>query len=163
MKEKRSYQSHEIASLVNPYDAQIFFLYSPLPFPVSFAVHCWVVTNMAGKLDRWEVWQSTGQCETSRGYVHQNLFPPFQALHINFFVRSLGRCNPRLLHIVQDHNLADKMIAFIKKEAFQYPYRHDYFYYPGPNSNTFVQWIIDQFPEYPVVLPKGGLGKGYRR
>lgn len=42
-----------------------------------------------------------------------------------------------------------------------YPYRDVYRTWPGPNSNTFVAWLIRQVPELDATLPATAIGKDY--
>lgn len=43
----------------------------------------------------------------------------------------------------------------------RYPYPTEYEAWPGPNSNTFVSWVIRQIPEMDVALPNHAIGKDY--
>jgi hypothetical protein len=49
--------------------------------------------------------------------------------------------------------VAQKIIAKIKESPRNYPHLHKYRLI-GPNSNTYTQWILDQFPEWRVRLPR---------
>jgi hypothetical protein len=60
-------------------------------------------------------------------------------------------------------SIADKMIKFIEKSEKSYPFTKRYTVIPGPNSNTFIQWIINHFPESGFRLPWNAFGKGYAR
>jgi len=53
----------------------------------------------------------------------------------------------------------EKMIEFIESSPRTYPYCDTYLL-PGPNSNTYIQWILDRFPEFKAKLPWNGFGKG---
>lgn len=33
--------------------------------------------------------------------------------------------------------------------------------WPGPNSNSFTQWVISQVPELDAVLPQKAIGKNW--
>jgi hypothetical protein len=56
---------------------------------------------------------------------------------------------------------AAKMIPFIKKAATDYPYQDFYRLYPGPNSNTFISYIIRHTPGITVELPPHAIGKDW--
>jgi Protein of unknown function (DUF3750) len=56
---------------------------------------------------------------------------------------------------------AEKLIPRIDAAARSYPYPHDYTAWPGPNSNTFVAWIMRAVPELDVDLPPTAIGKDY--
>jgi hypothetical protein len=59
-------------------------------------------------------------------------------------------------------DLAKKMISFVKTTPKTYPYLKRYVL-SGPNSNTYVQWVLDHFPETKARLPWNSFGKGYKR
>lgn len=56
---------------------------------------------------------------------------------------------------------ADRMIEQAKKLIADYPFRNTYTLWPGPNSNTFVEYIIRYTPEVTVELPSHAIGKDY--
>ncbi len=49
------------------------------------------------------------------------------------------------------------MIDFIKTSKTNYPYSKNYS--ALKNSNTYVQWILNHFPETGISLPMNALGK----
>src|SRR4030095_10803327 len=53
---------------------------------------------------------------------------------------------------------ARRMIACVRREAPRYPYRHSYAAWPGPNSNTFVDWLLERC-SIPVSLPPASIRK----
>jgi Protein of unknown function (DUF3750) len=56
---------------------------------------------------------------------------------------------------------AAKMIPHIKKAAKEYPYQKFYRLYPGPNSNSFVAYIIRHTPGIYVEMPPHAIGKDW--
>lgn len=56
---------------------------------------------------------------------------------------------------------AEQAIAGIHDALERYPYANDYTAWPGPNSNTFVAWLIRAVPELDVALPSHAIGKDY--
>lgn len=56
---------------------------------------------------------------------------------------------------------ADRMIEKVEKLIAEYPYKDTYTLWPGPNSNTFVDYIIRNTPEVTVELPPHAIGKDY--
>ena len=56
---------------------------------------------------------------------------------------------------------AAELIPRIDKVARAYPYMDYYRVWPGPNSNTFVAYVLRQFPEMSVDLPVTAIGKDY--
>lgn len=59
---------------------------------------------------------------------------------------------------------AEAMIPRIQAAIARYPYANsgDYRVWPGPNSNTFVAYILSAVPEAQVALPPTAVGKDFR-
>jgi len=61
-----------------------------------------------------------------------------------------------------ENSLAREMHDFINTESLNYRYKNIYKVYPGPNSNTYIQWILNKFPESKITLPWNCFGKNYK-
>lgn len=59
---------------------------------------------------------------------------------------------------------AEKLIPKIKSAVSRYPLNQpgDYLVWPGPNSNSFVAYVLAAIPEAGVVLPPTAIGKDWR-
>ena len=57
---------------------------------------------------------------------------------------------------------ADALITRIEQLVNDYPYKHEYQAYPGPNSNTFTAMIGRNVPELGLDLPSTAIGKDYK-
>jgi hypothetical protein len=55
----------------------------------------------------------------------------------------------------------DELITRIEAAVQEYPYPHKYHVWPGPNSNTFVAFVLRKVPELRVDLPPTAIGKDY--
>jgi hypothetical protein len=55
----------------------------------------------------------------------------------------------------------DDVIARIEAATRTYPYADTYHVWPGPNSNTFVAWVLRAAPELRADLPPTAIGKDY--
>ncbi len=62
-----------------------------------------------------------------------------------------------------DGDKAEPLIPKIRAavEGYQFRSYGDYRPWPGPNSNTFIQAILDAVPELHAVLPPTAIGKDY--
>jgi Protein of unknown function (DUF3750) len=62
-----------------------------------------------------------------------------------------------------DGEKAESLIPKIRSAVESYKFRTygDYSPWPGPNSNTFIQAILDAIPELDAVLPPTAIGKDY--
>ena len=106
--------------------------YAPLPFIGLIAVHYWfVVYDDAGACHRWEVWQSANAGGTSYGHVHCDLKAP---------EANVGGGPSRRAALWEGEDAA--RIARVLDEARNYPHRDRYLPWPGPNSNSFVAWVL---------------------
>lgn len=56
---------------------------------------------------------------------------------------------------------AEKAIPKIIAAVESYPYSKTYRLFPGPNSNTFVSYILRKTPEMGVELPPNAIGKDW--
>ncbi len=56
---------------------------------------------------------------------------------------------------------AQSAIAKIAQAAKSYPYQENYRLWPGPNSNTFISYIIRNTDELGVELPPNAIGKDW--
>jgi len=56
---------------------------------------------------------------------------------------------------------AETMIPKIYEAVKSYPYQDFYRAYPGPNSNTFISYIMRQVPGFSVELPSNAIGKDW--
>lgn len=106
--------------------------------PGYFADHYWLLvinSSEGGKnqtCDRWEIWQTADQNETCWGHLHKNLLLPFQGV---------GNGPSKLVH--QWFNQDAKYLIYeIESSPSKYPFLNNYRYWPGPNSNTYAQWIV---------------------
>ena len=64
-----------------------------------------------------------------------------------------------LIHLRGDR--ATSTIAQLKDLISTYPFSDRYSVWPGPNSNTFVAYMIRNIPELDIKLPAHAVGKDY--
>jgi hypothetical protein len=59
---------------------------------------------------------------------------------------------------------AEALIPKIRAAVARYPYNHsgDYSVWPGPNSNSFVAYVLASIPEAGIALPPTAIGKDWR-
>ena len=106
--------------------------------PGVFADHYWLVVirgidgSGCQKCDRWEIWQRARLNDCCWGHLHKNLLAPWQGVG-NGPSRSIQRW-------VGDEALP--IVERIESSPASYPFIETYRYWPGPNSNTFAQWIV---------------------
>lgn len=56
---------------------------------------------------------------------------------------------------------ADKIIKQLEELIPSYPYAGEYRLWPGPNSNTYVAYLIRHIPELDIELPPHAIGKDW--
>jgi hypothetical protein len=106
--------------------------YAPLPAIGLIAVHYWfVVREATGKVERWEVWQTRNAGGRSIGHVHCNLKAPEDGV---------GGGPSRLARRYTAREA--EAIRQVLSCAARYPHCERYVLYPGPNSNSFVAWVL---------------------
>ena len=125
--------------------------YASVPFIGAIAVHYWfVVYDDAGACHRWEVWQRANAGGTSYGHVHCDLKAP---------EANVGGGPTRLAAVWEGDEAA--RLASALAQAPQYPHRHRYLPWPGPNSNSFVAWVL-HCAGIDYALHWRGIGKRWR-
>ena len=120
-----------------------------IPVIGAIAHHHWLVVARNGQQDRWEVWQRPNAGGESWGYLHRNLHPPDSGV---------GNGPSWLVHAWQGEAAQD-LAQRLECCADDYPWCGRYRYWPGPNSNTFVQWVVGER----WVLPIKAFGKRYAK
>lgn len=70
--------------------------------------------------------------------------------------------SPRVLKAVHGRN-AERLIPKIEAAIRRYPHadRGDYQIWPGPNSNSFVAYVLREVDELDLVLPPHAVGRDY--
>ena len=119
-----------------------------------FADHYWlvVIRGLDGSdsqtCDRWEIWQHACQNDCCWGHLHKNLLAPCQGV---------GNGASRLIQRwVGDEALP--IVERIESSPGRYPFIDSYRYWPGPNSNTYAQWIVHDKKK----LGMRAIGKSFR-
>jgi hypothetical protein len=107
--------------------------YAPLPRPLSrFAWHHWFVVRDGATVARWEVWQRQGAGGESAGHIHRNLKRP---------ETGVGG-GPSVCLFAWRGAEAENLARVLERSWTHYPHRSRYLAFPGPNSNTFVAWVL---------------------
>lgn len=117
------------------------------PVPLFYgAIHTWFAVKRADAttFDRWEVWVLSGD---PYGFVWKNLFAPDAGI---------GGGNAKVIAELIGPE-ADPIIDFIETESPSYPYDNHYVFFPGPNSNSYTEWVIEN-SHWDVKLPDKAIG-----
>jgi hypothetical protein len=113
-----------------------------------FAVHSWIVVKEQGAANysRYD-YTAWGEPIRSNGFAAD--------------ARWFGAVPEALVAV--DGEEASRLIPKIRHVIDTYKFRAygDYSPWPGPNSNTFVQAVLDAVPELKAVLPPTAIGKDY--
>ncbi len=120
-----------------------------IPVIGQFALHHWFVITRGDKQTRWEVWQSTNAGGKSWGHLHLDLMPPTHWPH---------KDQAQQLQVWRNEYAVD-IVERIESSPQRYIWCHKYRYWPGPNSNTWVQWVLQQ----EFILSWRSPGKNYVR
>jgi hypothetical protein len=117
----------------------------------NLAVHSWVATKdkNAGEYNIYEV----------IGYYANRGMPVIRVTHRQPDERWFG--NDPELHLDIRGEEAEKMIPLVVKAIESYPYPESYRIWPGPNSNTFVSYVMRNTPGIYTDLPPHAIGKDW--
>lgn len=138
---------------------QVFILKCPVSLPAFMAVHTWFVVNNYGNISRWEVVFRKNRGKIYKGYLNKNLLEPFMGISFIFFINGL-HWKASLVSVIEGDK-AKEIGNFIESSFDNYK-NIDYYKFLGPNSNTYVQWVLDNFPELKIELPKNAIGKNFK-
>lgn len=148
--------------LLKPNLYQVFLMSNPSRLLVF--THPWFVVNHKGTVSRWAIGRAAVNGNPRFGWINKDALPPFAGVPLFLF---LGLHKPAWKPVALGYveggegSLAARMTKCIESSKETYPYRN--IYVPsGPNCNTYIQWVIDQFPESKFRLPWNAIGKGYR-
>lgn len=155
------FKQKDYSDLINKNKYQVFLFKSKAFFPFSFAIHPWFVLVKKGEISRWEFCHMKNFNNAIHwGHIYKNWKPTFQG--IGFFPYGLGKIyNKSNLIGKIEGDEARKMIDFIENSSNTYKYCNEYHLW-GPNSNTYIQWILNNFPESGLELPDNAYGKNYK-
>lgn len=154
---------NRLQKLIDKSKYQVFFMHSGCNFPALFFVtHNWIVVNNKGKLSRWETGYTTGRGKENWGHLRKNdkyytLFSGIQMISGLPWPLWKGRVS-----FVIEGEPAGKIIETVEGSPKHYPYSKDYGLF-GPNSNTFVQWVLEQHSDIHTKLPRNAVGKNYKK
>lgn len=141
---------------------QVYFFTCPAQKPFHFIRHPWVVTVSFDTTNRWEVIHRLRDNKERFGYVYKNYYScPTQGLRT--FPGSTKFRESKLIGSItgNENSLAYRMVEFIQTYSPDYIYKDNYHFYPGPNSNTYINWILKKFPESNITLPWNCFGKNF--
>lgn len=140
-------QFASLDSLRDSGNAVVRLYAAPIPELELFAIHPWFVVKQADETsyDRWEVWQTSGG---AYGHVRKNRSSP---------TTSVGAGGTYVIAELVGAE-AEAVVSFIESESPDYPCKDNYVLFPGPNSNSYAQWVLDS-TGWDVVLPPTAIGK----
>lgn len=141
-------QFEPLESLRSSGEAVVRLYVAPIiPGTGAIATHSWFVVKRADSatFHRWEVWRT---CGGPYGHVREDMLLP--TAHI-------GAGGVYVLAELIGSE-AEPVVAFIEGWSPTYSCRSYYLYFPGPNSNTYAQWVLDN-TGWNVVLPASAIGK----
>lgn len=158
-RKQQKYKKNDFDRLINNDKYQVFFFECTAFFPFAFASHPWFVLNKKGNISRWEVLLENEVCQSSWGHLHLNASEPYRGVGIfPYFNKICWR--PKLKSMIEDGK-AKEMIKFIERSKENYPYC-DRYALSGPNSNTYAQMILDNFPQAGMSLSRRAIGKNFK-
>lgn len=116
-----------------------------------FGVHPWIAVKRAGARE-FTVYEVNGwRLRGSGSSIIRSNRPPDG--------RWFGNV-PQLLAEARGEGV-DALIGRIEEAIALYPWKKQYRVWPGPNSNTFVAWVMRAAPELRVNLPPTAIGKDW--
>jgi hypothetical protein len=65
-----------------------------------------------------------------------------------------------LLHEITGDE-AETLISEVHEAIYSYPYAKSYTMWPGPNSNSFTEWVSLKVPALKLELPTKAIGRSW--
>ena len=131
---------NEFMNFVDKSKFQAFLFSSRVGMPYFFARHPWIVLNEKGELTRYEVML---KAKPNGSHVYKRIRNFSVALKKYNRVDSPYWKKSCLLFKVEGES-ARKLIDFMKNVEEEYPFSKEYNMSSGPNSNSFVGWILHE-------------------
>lgn len=116
-----------------------------------FAVHCWVAYKEAGAKSYTSLHVTRWGLRAGKSTIMEKQDVPD---------RYWFGARPELIADLRGAD-AEAAIPKIRQAVLNYPHRTLYRAWPGPNSNTFVSYIMRQVPEFGIELPPNAVGKDW--
>lgn len=117
----------------------------------AFAVHTWIAVKPQNA-EKYTIYQVIGW------YLRRGI--PAVSISNDVPDRKWYGSQPWLVGELRGEK-AQKAIPEIEKAVADYPYAREYRAWPGPNSNTFVSYVIRQVPQMEFDLPPLAIGKDW--
>jgi hypothetical protein len=146
-------------NLINLSKQQVFLFTSNAIMPFSFTRHPWFVVNNKGDISRWEIIVDPNKPDV---FVTKDFCDPWLGSAIFPFNNKFYWKERLEGYVTEDeNNNIEPLVKLILNSEKEYPFNNLYLYL-GPNSNTYAQWILNQYPEFDLKLPWNSFGKGYK-
>lgn len=146
---------NQFENLVNKNEYQVFVFCCPTYFPFNYFRHPWFVLNKKGEFSRWEVHYDLNKLNS--GHLYINNQTPFEGIQKTFFIKIYWKA---ILLGNINGDAAERAIEVIQGSETNYPFCKKYSYF-GPNSNTYLQWVLSKFPEFKIQLSWRFIGKDF--
>ena len=141
----------------------------PVPFPFTFAVHAYVVFQHGNDVVRYDVNPIPFSDTQSKpfGHIQKDILPPETGFRwLGKYPFNFGpRYKVRLVGKISGDatSSAGRLYTFVASGGLiNYPHTHTYRMILGPNSNTFIQWVLRQVPDSGLRLPSNAWGKNFK-
>jgi hypothetical protein len=137
---------------------------TPMPWPLSFAVHVWFVVTCDEVSDRYEVWAKLGKINGTAVVKNAlDLQSGFRTSYFSHPVTPKKTGVATLLARVEGEagSVVAELYQRIVSSPQMYPHTTRYRMWPGPNSNTYVAWCVAPCPDLQVALPWNAFGKNF--
>lgn len=123
-----------------------------IPHIEAIAAHCWFVEwdEKTRQWTRWEVWQNAGSGGYP-GHIRKRTGP-------GAATAGVGSGPSWALHEWTGEDAI--RLRAVCRQPDAYPWTDTYAYWPGPNSNTYIAWVLLQ-ANVKASLPPAAIGKGY--
>jgi hypothetical protein len=118
-----------------------------------FAIHTWIATRSEAE-DNYTIHQVIGwQLRRTGTALSRHEGVPDRPWFGNEAI---------LLHETSGAD-AVRLIPRVRAAVDSYPFKDQYTMFPGPNSNSFTEWVAQEVPEIELQLPAKAIGRIWMR
>ncbi|MBP6884610.1 MAG: DUF3750 domain-containing protein [Candidatus Pacebacteria bacterium] len=151
--------SGDFEKLLNPAKYQVFVFSCPASIPINFARHLWFVVNQRGLVSRFEVLHKIIEGKEHWGYLHKDALPLFSGT-LKFPIFSSETWDDvKIIDAIEgDENSTAREISDTIVHSFETYAFKDKYSLLSSNSNSYVGWILSQFPEWNIKPPWNAFG-----
>lgn len=143
-------------------DKTLKVCWTRLPLPLFWVRHYFVLIQHGTEVERIEVFKHwPAEIESKQtNFVIYDYFRPHQGLPIVYTDNSLEQRRRYQVHIDKEFKVSNDQLQDLYSFVNNYHFKNQYHYWSGPNSNTFIQKLLNHL-KLDYQLPAQAIGSKF--